>query len=458
MQTHEVCILGGGISGLSALHFLLQRNPDLDVHLYEATGRLGGTIGTDNIGGFSFDRGPNGFLDREPLTLQMCDELGLKDRVERARPSASSRFILREGRLRLVPMSPPAFLKSDILSVRGRLRVLLEPFAPGPPDGVDESIFNFACRRIGREAAEYLVQPMVSGIYGGLAQRLSLQACFPVMAEMEREHGSLVRAMLVRRRAGSSRGGPASPAGWLTSFRGGLYSLIQQFASRYADHISENHHALSVRKQDGAFIIRFRGRPTVRAGHLILATPAYEAAGLVQALSQTLAESLAAIPYAPIAVVCLGYRREDVAYPLDGFGFLIPQREQRHILGSIWTSSIFRDRAPSGTVQLRSMLGGDGNYEVAELSEEKLVARTHTELRSILGLYGNPIVTRVYRWRRGIPQFIIGHPKRMLQIENQVATLPNLYLTGNAYYGIGLNDCVKQSFRVAETITHTVAG
>ena len=196
MPDKDVIIIGGGISGLSALHFLRQLHPDLSVTLYEADNRLGGTIGTDHVDGYSLDWGPNGFLDREPLTLRLVDELGLKDVMEPANANVNNRFILRGNRLRSVPMSPPKFLASDILSVKGRLRVMWEPFASGPTDGVDESIYDFGRRRIGTEAADYLIQPMVSGVYGGVAQRLSLKSCSPIMDQMEREYGSLVKAMI----------------------------------------------------------------------------------------------------------------------------------------------------------------------------------------------------------------------------------------------------------------------
>ncbi|MCK4461680.1 MAG: protoporphyrinogen oxidase, partial [candidate division Zixibacteria bacterium] len=221
MSQTDVVIVGGGISGLSALHFLRQLKPQLSVRLFEADNRLGGTIGTDHVDGYSFDWGPNGFLDREPLTLRLVDELGLSDQLERAGANASNRFILRKGHLRKAPISPPAFLLSDILSVTGRLRVLMEPFASGPPVDVDESIYDFARRRIGRQAADYLVQPMVSGIYGGRAERLSLKSCFPIMHEMESKYGSLFRAMIAKAREakakGGKAGGPGGPGGWLTS-------------------------------------------------------------------------------------------------------------------------------------------------------------------------------------------------------------------------------------------------
>jgi len=201
----DVVIVGGGISGLSSLHYVRRTKPDLSVQLFEAESRLGGTIGTDNIDGYSFDWGPNGFLDREPLTLKLCEELGLNDDLERANENVANRFILRKGKLRQVPMKPPAFLTSDILSLKGRLRVMGEPFARSAPDG-DESIYDFVQRRIGREAADYLVQPMVSGVFGGVADQLSLKSCFPSMREMEQEHGSLFKSTSAKARAAKAEG------------------------------------------------------------------------------------------------------------------------------------------------------------------------------------------------------------------------------------------------------------
>ncbi|MCM2272053.1 MAG: protoporphyrinogen oxidase, partial [candidate division Zixibacteria bacterium] len=217
MPQFDIVIVGGGISGLSTLHYIRTRKPERTVQLIEADRRLGGTIGTDHIDGYSFDRGPNGFLDREPLTLQLCDELGLQIDLERANPNVSNRFILRGGRLREVPMSPPKFLKADILSWPGKLRLLKEPFAANRPEGIDESIYDFGARRIGREAADYLIQPMVSGVFGGVASKLSLKSCFPVMREMEDEYGSLFKAMLAKakkaRSEGKRSGGPSGPGG-----------------------------------------------------------------------------------------------------------------------------------------------------------------------------------------------------------------------------------------------------
>ncbi len=457
MSKYDVIIAGGGISGLATLHYLRRHKPHLQVRLLEAEPRLGGTIGTDGIDGYSFDWGPNGFLDREPLTLQLCEELGLKDQLERANESVNARFILRGGRLRPVPMSPPKFLMADIISWRGKLRIMREPWAKPRSDGIDESIYDFAKRRIGQEAADYLVQPMVSGVYGGVASQLSLQSCFAIMREMEDEHGSLFKAMMAKakaaRAAGKKSGGPAGPGGWLTSFRGGLYRIIERFEELYRDSIQCSSPLKSITRSGEFLRVATADGTTLEARHIVLATPSYVAADVVRNLSPTLHEALGRIKYAPIAVVCLGYDASQVKRSVEGFGFLVPQKEGRRILGSIWTSSIFADRAPQGKVQFRTMLGGDGDHDSIRLDDTKLTELASNDLAEIMGISGRPETVKVYRWQYGIPQYHIGHRAVMDVVEGELKALGQLHLASNAYYGIGLNDCVKQAWRVYQKIS-----
>jgi oxygen-dependent protoporphyrinogen oxidase len=453
----DVIIVGGGISGLSALHFLRLKNPQLSVKLFEAESRLGGTIGTDQIDGYSFDWGPNGFLDREPLTLQLCDELGLSDKLERANESVNNRYILKGGRLRSVPMSAPKFLMADIISWPGKFRIAMEPFSKARTNGNDESIYDFACRRIGREAADYLVQPMVSGVYGGVAQRMSLQSCFPIMRQMEDDYGSLFKAMIAKAKAakaeGNKGGGPSGPGGWLTSFRGGLNCIVERFHERYAPFIVVNRSAEQITKGDDGYAIRFSDGSVDQARNIIVATPASVTARVTSGLSSALSQALASIPYAPISVICAGYRADQIKQSVDGFGFLVPQKEGRRILGSIWTSSIFADRAPRGMIQFRTMAGGDGDHESIELSDNELLALAKHDLGEIMGISGEPVIVKVYRWKEGIPQYRVGHRKLLDRIEGELNSIGGIYLAGNAYYGIGLNDCVKQSHRIAALIS-----
>ena len=455
-EIKDVIIIGGGISGLSALHFIKKKNPQKQVMLYEADDRLGGTIGTDDVDGYSFDWGPNGFLDREPLTLQLVDELGISDKLERANDKVTNRFILRGSKLRLVPMSPQKFMISDILPLLGKLRLMTEPFASKRPDGIDETIYEFVKRRIGKDAADYLVQPMVSGIYGGMADRLSLKSCFPIMREMEDEYGSLFKAMIFKAKKAKAEskksGGPSGPGGWLTSFDGGLFKIIEQFESVYKENIQKGQPVSSVLKENNYYNIELGNGEKDKAYNIIFALPTYQAANIVTNLSQNLSQAFDSIPYAPISVVCFGYDKNNVEHNLDGFGFLVPSKEKRKILGSIWSSSIFANRAPDGKVQFRSMIGGDGDHQSINLSDDELIKIVKDDLSKIVGLKGDPETVKIYRWAQGIPQFKIGHSDRMDTLENELKNLGNLYVTGNAFYGIGLNDCVKLSYKVAQEI------
>lgn len=454
MSRLDVAIIGGGISGLSALHFLKKKYAELNIRLFESDSKPGGTIGTDNIDGYSFDHGPNGFLDREPLTLQLCDELGLTDLLERANEKANKRFILRKGKLREVPMSPPKFLTSDILSLKGKLRVLMEPFSSGPGNTTDESLYDFAKRHMGKEAADYLIQPMVSGIFGGLADRLSLKSCFPIMHEMEKEYGSLFKAMIKKSRKakaeGKKAGGPGGPGGRLTSIRGGLYGLVDRFVDLYSDYIQLETAVETISKKDDIYRIQFDNNQNINAKHIIIATPSYIAAEITKYLSEKLSSSFSRIDYAPIAVVCQGYQKSNIRHQLDGFGFLVPQKEKRRILGSIWTSSIFSERAPKDHAQFRTMIGGDGDHESLELSDADLLSLVESDLEKIIGIEAAPEITSIFRWEKGIPQYKIGHGKVIEEIESELEKFKNLYISGNAYYGIGLNDCVKQSYTIAQ--------
>ena len=297
---------------------------------------------------------------------------------------------------------------------------------------------------------------MVSGVFGGVASRLSLQSCFPVMREMEDEYGSLFKAMLAKARKakaeGKKSGGPSGPGGWLTSFHGGLNKIIEQFYSLYEMHISSGKAVAHVKKIENAYHLTLADGTDIQAKSVVLATPSYQAAKIVSRLSLPLAECLRKIPYAPIAVICTGYSASQIRRSVDGFGFLVPSKENRRILGSIWTSSIFDKRAPEGKIQFRTMVGGDGDHESINLSDVDLLTAVKKDLGDVVGIEGEPELVKIYRWKYGIPQYRIGHSKIMTAVESELARNPGLFLANNAYYGISLNDCVKQAFKVAALI------
>ncbi|MBZ5497928.1 MAG: protoporphyrinogen oxidase [Acidobacteriia bacterium] len=457
----EGLIVGGGISGLSLAHWLGLADRPGGWELWEATERLGGTIGTDRVAGYSIDWGPNGFLDREPLTLQLIEEVGLSEALEPADDSSQKRFIVKHGRLHPVPLSPGAILGTGLLSPRDKVRIFMEPFIAARRDDSDESVFDFAARRIGRGAAESFIDPMVAGIFGGLARELSLPACFPIMREMEQRYGGLVRALLARqfkRRPGGRDGavrkssGPAGPGGRLTSFRGGLDILVTRLHERLQAIISINRPAVRIAWSDGMWEVTDQAGRRVRTRNLICACPTFAATQMFEDTDPELSAALRTIRYAPIVVVATGHRREDIAHALDGFGFLIPRSEGLRTLGSIWTSSIFANRAPAGYVQFRSMLGGAGDPDALKLSDEELWRTLRSELGALVGIGSDPAFMRVYRWERAIPQFTLGHIGRRARLEELTRQRPGLHLVGNAFYGVGLNDCVKMAHRIAQEI------
>lgn len=459
----RVVVVGGGIAGLAAANALVEGGA-ADVTLLEAADRPGGAIRTEEIDGFRVEWAANGFLDNGAEILRLIERIGLAGRLAPADPAAARRYILRGGRLHLVPTSPVAFLGSPVLSLRGRLRVLAEPLAPRGPRGVDESVHAFAARRIGEEAAAVLVDAMVSGVFAGDATRLSLASAFPVMRRMEEEHGSLVRAMIAKKRAarrGAARGagtravgGPAGPAGRLTSFADGMEELPRALATRLGGRLRLGAPvaALAAREGERGWRVRLASGETLGADAVLLACPPSDAARLAAATDAPLAGLLAGIEHAPIAVVALGYRLADLAAPPDGFGFLVPRGEGVRPLGALFDSNIYVRRAPAGRALTRVLIGGARDPGAVGLEDARLVGLARDLLRAVCAVDAEPCLVRVVRHRAGIPQYVTGHAERLAGIERRLAALPGLHVAGNGYGGVAVSACVADGERVAEAI------
>jgi oxygen-dependent protoporphyrinogen oxidase len=453
----DLLVVGGGVTGLTLARDVLARRPRWNVLVAEGGERPGGTMRSDRVDGALCEWGPAGFLTNVAHTRDLAVELGLESRLLPALPTAENRFLWVRGALRPVPMKPLAFLGSSLLSRRGRGRVLLEPFVPRRRGDGDESIHAFASRRIGREAASVLVDAMVSGVYAGDPSRLSLAATFPRMAGMEREHGSLVRAMFAlrreRRRAG---GGPAGPGGTLTTFDEGMETLIRALTASLGTRVRCRLRAASLTRAGEDYRIVLDGPDgsrTVAARRVVLALPAFVSQSILASSFPAIASLLGEIPYAGITVACLFYDRDRVRHPLDGFGFLVPRGQGIRMLGAIWTGSIFPPHVPDGRVVLRVMLGGARDPEASMLSEGKTVDIAHGELDRILGgIEGRPAGAAIFRHPKGIPQYEQGHPRRLEALDRETARYPGLYLAGNAYRGIGVNDCVREAGLLAGRI------
>ncbi len=456
----RVVVIGGGIAGLSISYELLERRGrvpgGLDLLCLEASPRPGGNIRTERAEGFTAEWGPNGFLDNIPATLDLVRRLGLEGRLLPADLSSSRRFIYRSGKLRELPRGPLSFLFGDVLPLRGRLRVLAEAFGRPPPAG-DESVFDFAARRIGREAARVLVGAMVTGIYAGDSRKLSLEATFPKMWSMERQHGSLTRAMLRRRgearAAGRSSGGPAGPGGRLTSFRDGLEELTGGLARALGPALRLEARAESLsRPAPGSYRVHLAGGESFPAEAVVLAFPSRSASGVIAALDPQAARELAGIPSAPVMVVHLGFDEGAMGGPPGGFGFLVPRDEGIRILGTIWTSSVFPGRAPPGKVLLTTMVGGAHDPEALGLSDAEVLGAVRGDLGRTMGLSAEPVFQRIFRHEWGIPQYTLGHPARLAAIEERLKAHPGLWVAGNSYRGISVNRCVELAPCIADGV------
>jgi len=451
----KICIIGAGISGLATAHAILASKPQAEIIIFEAEQRVGGKVWTESSAeGYICEGGVNGFLDKIPSTLELCRQAGVSPLA--ADDAAKKRYVYCRGELHKLPEKPQEFLTSRLLSIRGRIRVLYEIVAGGT-DNPDETLQEFATRRLGREAFERLIDPMASGVFAGDASKLSLKSCFPRIHEVEAEYGSLIRGLLKIQRKARREGNRNSPGpgqgGTLTSFASGMSVLTDALAGQLGSRIRTSTAIQDISRNANRYLLQTEHGEAEECAILILAAPAYAQAQMLQSFDPHLAGLLAEIPYPALSVCCFGYRKQQVGHVLDGFGFLIPSTEQRAILGTLIDSNIFPGRAPDGSVLLRSMIGGARNPELARLPDEQLISRVRNDLQDILGLSAEPEFVRIFRHEKAIPQYHVGHSDRLKMIEDNLYRHPGLILTGNAFKGVSLNDCVVNAGKIAKALT-----
>jgi len=456
----RVIIIGGGISGLALAYRLQQLAPPIDVTLLEKNTRLGGAVWTLQEGAFEIEVGPNGFLDNKPSTLALCEDLGLSDQLLPASEAAGrNRFVFLNSKLHRLPTSLLGFLTTGVLSWQGKRNVMMERFRPRRTEGSEETISSFFERRLGREIAGGLADAFVTGIYAGDPSLLSVRACFPRLVAMEQEHGSLLRGMAAnarKRRKEARAAGPSSrSSGRMWSLRGGLKALIDCLLSKLheAPILPVNVQGIQrSRSPNSAWVVCGDGSRQWQADVVVLTCPAYEQASLLTDVDPELAEDIGQIAYNRVAVIALGYRQADVPRTMDGFGYLVPQAERRDLLGVQWCSSIFPDRAPPGMALIRAMCGGWHRGDMVEWDDARLLQAVGKELNQAMGIEAQPIYHQVIRWPRAIPQYFVGHLDRVARIEGRLAEHPGLFVGGNAFRGVSLNDCTERAEILAKDI------
>ncbi len=465
-MTH-IAIIGGGIAGLATAFYLQKKSGEtgtpIDYTLIESETRLGGKIVTEIADDFVVEGGADSFLTMKPGGVQLCRDLGLEDRLIPTNDHKRNVFVLRKGKLipfpggyRLtVPTEFIPFALSPLISPLGKLRMGLDLIIPPRKETGDESLASFIRRRLGEEALDKIAGPIMAGIYTADPERLSMQSAFPQFSAMERQHGSLIKAMQRAKKMRPPSGGNSKPPAMFTSLQGGMKELVDTLTNRLEGELCLGCRVASLSAQSPGFEITLdTGGQPITADAVILAVPAYVAANLMESVDAQLTEALKKIRHVSTANISLGYRRADVAdqHDFNGFGFMVPKSENRQILACTWSSTKFDYRASADDILMRVFVGGDGKEHLVDLSDEELLKLAQAEIADIMGVTAPPVLHRVFRWINGNPQYDVGHLDRVSEIEKLAGKISGLHFTGSAFRGIGIPDCITSAQSTADQV------
>src|SRR2546422_29210 len=450
-----VVIVGAGISGLCAAHWLTKAG--IEVLVLEKEAEAGGAMKTRREQGWLYEFGPNSALETTPLIGQLLGELSILDRRMHAHEAAARRYILKNGKLTSLPVDPRSFIFSPLWSPKGKLRLLLEPFIGRA--GEEESVADFVRRRLGREFLDYAVNPFVSGVYAGDPEKLSVRSAFPKMYALESKHGGLFKGMLALRKERKASKASGIRGSRLFTLRDGMQTLPASIATSLGESLELGAPVERiVPMRAGRFPVytvsyKSEGKPrTVQASAVVLAAPAPAAAGIIRPIDPEMAKTLESIYYTPLAVAFTGFRSDQFLRTLDGFGYLVPEIERRRSLGSIWSSALFPGRAPEGCTALTTFIGGARHPELASLDDWELRAMVMDELRPVLNIVGEPLFSRITRWEKAIPQYNLGYHRILESIDRFEQNYRGAFICANYKGGISVGDCIVSAKKIAERI------
>jgi oxygen-dependent protoporphyrinogen oxidase len=463
-QIRHVAVIGGGVSGLAAAHRLTELAPEIQFTLLEASERLGGALETIRREGFLIEGGADNFITTAPWALDLCRRIDFSEQLIQTNSNCRHAFVIRRGKLRPIPdgfvvMAPNKIwpiMTTSILSPFGKLRLACERFVRAG-EIRDESVASFCRRRLGRETYERLVQPLIGGIYTGDPEKLSLRATMPRFAEMEEKHGSLSRAMSNARTPDDSSSGARYSL--FVAPRDGMTSMVDAIAARLpAGSIQLNTKVAELAHTSSGWRVATADGEAFEYDAVILATPASVTARLVADTDRRLARELDGIHHTSCSIISLGFRRDQVAHPLDGFGVVAPHIENRSILSVSFSSLKYAGRAPDGSVLIRVFIGGGCQPELADLADDQLLDLATRELGELLGVRGAPQLTHVSRPGAVMPQYYVGHRDRVERIRERAGQLAGLFLAGNAFVGVGVPHCIHMGEQAAEHVVETLRG
>ncbi len=466
----KLTIIGGGIAGLSAAYYATKNIPEADITLLESDSHWGGKISTDRInfddGTFIIEGGPDTFLASKPWGVALCKELGLGERLHGTNPHKKNTYVLNKGRLlplpeglaMMIPSDIPSILRSRLISWGGKIRMGLDFLQPVKRLNSDESLGAFVSRRLGREAYEILIEPLMSGIYAGDGNQLSLASTFPYLRDLELKHGSLARGALKMRQQSNGKAVQGSRSAFLTPTTGLaeiVEALVEYLSSHNVDLRLDAHATRITRSLKHETWNVELDTETLETDSLILATPAFASAQLLASFDPELASDLKNIPYASTATVSLAYRLSDIPRDLDGYGYVIPRREGRKALACTWTSTKFPHRAPEGYALIRVFVGRAGQN--IPWNENELLELSKEEMKLTLGITSKPLLSRVFMWENAMPQYNLGHPEILKRIDATLEKYSGLALAGNGYRGIGIPDCIHSGELAVEKVTRDLS-
>ncbi len=451
----HIAIVGGGITGLAAALRLLQRAPSAKVTLFEKAERLGGEIHTERVDGFVIEAGADSFLTRKARGVGLCTELGLADRLVARQAQHAGTFVryggalhpLPEGFTGMIPTRIDSLTESALLSPEGRAALADEPSRPAPRDPPEESIAQFVTRRFGREVYERIVEPLMAGIYGGNGERLSLDATFPQLRDLEHRYGSVIRGLAASRDHGAVDAAPP-----FVSFAGGMGELIEHLEARLRDaSIQTSVEVVALEpRTGGGFVLGLSDGAGVEADAVILATPAPSIACITRDFDRELSDLHAAIAYGSSVTVNLAFRERDLPRPVAGYGFVVPRVESSDVVGVTVASNKWPGRATEGHALFRVYFRAHGGGDLTRETDDALTGAARRELKETYGVASPPILERAHRWSAAVPQYALGHVGRVSQIRERLAASRGLFVAGAAYRGVGIPDCIASGEAAAD--------
>ena len=457
----KVAIVGGGISAFACAVVLKEKG--IDFTLFEKESRPGGKLMTERLGDVVVEAGPDSFLPEKYWTVELIDKVGLRPSLLPSNDQFKGTYIYSRGRLHPLPegvmlMVPTMFtplLRSSLISFPGKLRMGLELFVPPRGDETDESLAQFVTRRLGRECLEKIAEPLVAGIHTSNPDNMSVQATFPRFIQMEQNYGSLIRGMVKAMKRTTVSPSSGQKMTYFMSLRGGMGELIEAAVRFIGPDKVKTSTPINrvIKRAQGYSLAMDHGEALF--DEVVLATPSFASQEIISDLDPTLANMLSSIEWSSTATISLGFSRTEIDN-LPGFGFIVPRVEGRRINATTWSSVKWSYRAPPDTVLVRSFVGGGHHEELVDLPDEELTGIVCGELREIAGIAAKPRFRKIYRWKKSMPKYTVGHLDRLARIDHQLGRHPGLHLIGCSYRGIGIGDCVKSGFDAAARMVEDV--